>query len=445
MNNSVKLLVVIIFCCLRFTAHSQKPTEIKAAIDKKSPDFSFNDVRYWIKKRATLNDFKGKWLVLYAWSAGCSACAESFPKLNVLKEQIKDEANLLLVGQENPYIRSWYEKFRVKRNLTLPIAYDSSFFDLFEIYSVPQIVIIDPAGVVRSVTATSLNKERLEQLFSGKGNPFSKFINLGDIGHLDDSKPLLINGNGGEDSVFLFRSLLTGWKYGQGKSLCDFYKYKWSLYYPKGIQLAGVALKDMYKIAYMGTTGFSYWDTAYYGKYCKEPVLDMRDTSAFQFDFFEGRNMYSYSLIVPDSLATDDYLQHYMQQDMEKYFGYQVSFEEREMPVLEAVKTRNLNHLKTKGGKKVIFYGMAYSKNLELKNVPVLDLFSAIAGYNSSQTIIDKTGIDFNIDVELKGILTDINEVNHQLNEIGINLVRSTRKMKVLVIKDPILFPKNSL
>lgn len=247
-----------------------------------------------------------------------------------------------------------------------------------------------------------------------------------------------MNDNGSADSSYLYRSVLTRWRYGQDIFSSEFDGlYKWSVYMKNGIQLMGVPLGNMYKLAYIGKTFMNYWDTAYYGKFWKDPILELNDSSAFVPDFLKSKNLFGYSLIVPDSMATDSVLQNGMKNDLSKYFGYSATLEERKMPAWIAVRTRDLSHLKTKGGPKVRYTGMSSAPNLRMKNVPPANLFTAIAGYNQTEPpIIDSTGLDTNIDFELEGVPDDITEVDKALNKLGIDLIRSTKTMKVLVIRD---------
>src|SRR5438309_1226849 len=83
-------------------------------IGKPCPDFTLNEIYNYPKSKASLQDFKGKWLILDFWSRGCTACIQSFPKLNELTKEFKDKVQIVLVGVDDKLIRKMYEKFRQK-------------------------------------------------------------------------------------------------------------------------------------------------------------------------------------------------------------------------------------------------------------------------------------------------------------------------------------------
>jgi hypothetical protein len=73
-----------------------------------------------------------------------------------------------------------------------------------------------------------------------------------------------------------------------------------------------------------------------------------------------------------------------------------------------------------------------------LTNAPVKRLLKIIWGYHQLEPpFIDETGITGNIDITMDALMTNLDDIRNCLQKNGLSLVRSTMKMKVIVIRDP--------
>lgn len=402
-----------------------------------SPDFTLHGISNWKKKTASLKDFKGRWLVIDAWTVGCVSCPASFPKMNELHNRLRDKATFLILGKEHRLARSWYERYRLRDNLVLPYVFDSLFFEKFGIRTVPKLIIIDPNGILVTITVDKPSVEKLNALFQGS-NPFQHMVAEEDKIDFDSGKPFALHNNGGPDDQFLFRTMLTRWKRGQTVEDPDFSgQNNWNTNNKNGMQMLGMPLELLYQHAYFDRGYYTFQDTAFYGKLWRGVVLELKDSSLFHYDYRTGQNIFCYSLLVPDSLATTERLREQMKKDLQNYFGYKVAIEQRDMPVWEARATRNLEHLHSGGGRQKEFSSFGSNDRFGYQNVPVYYLWNTIANLHQEQPpIIDKTGIDFNIDMELDALPTDFDSIIAGLEKQGIKLVKSTKKMKVIVIRE---------
>src|SRR5258707_15062744 len=81
---------------------------------KPCPDFSLNNLVNSKKSRITLNDFKGKWLMIDFWEVSCTSCVASFPKINHLQTLFRDNMTIVLIGDNemrfNRNIKTLYLK-----------------------------------------------------------------------------------------------------------------------------------------------------------------------------------------------------------------------------------------------------------------------------------------------------------------------------------------------
>jgi hypothetical protein len=124
-----------------------------------------------------------------------------------------------------------------------------------------------------------------------------------------------------------------------------------------------------------------------------------------------------------------------MQQDLENYFGFKANIEWRNLPYWRLVAS-------DVGRKKVLAKGdSTYMKNdkyliCQCKNKPIGDILSCIKDYNTDQVFADETNISQNVDIKINCLLTDLDEVNKELQRYGLNLVQGVKQMQVVVIRD---------
>lgn len=430
--NTKTLLTILILTLTCTHARANDPLEV----GKPCPDLKLSEVHYYTKKAVLVSDFKGKWLVLDFFSRGCLSCFESFPKMNKLRAEFKDKMEIMLVGYDDDKIRPVYERFRTRQNLNLPVVYDSAIFKTFKIRAVPYIIVVDPDGIVKALT-TSLDRQNIIDLLQGKDSRLQEAKNADEIKRrsalYDASKPLLINNNGGYDTAFLFRSVLTQWDgiiFGASNRHIDRYN-------KNKVQVVGLPIQVLYMIAYGDTTHYAPRDPSPYGKWWKFPIVESKD-AALEFNWSFPENKYNYSLIVPLHKASTQYLKEVMQRDLKNYFGYDVTVEKRMMPCWKLVATEKAKaNLRSKGGKIVISNSID-TKSLKLSNVPVAMLISQLWLYNQMEPpFIDETAIEDNIDLELEVLHTDFNDWQRALKKVGLSLVKGEREMNVIVIRDP--------
>lgn len=158
------------------TASTKAQTNIIPEVGKPMPEFTLTDVHYFAKKKVSLNDFKGKWLILDCWNRYCGVCLRAMPKINKLQDKFKDRVRFIMVGyngsqytkkSDDKAIRKLFEMNRKNENLKLSIAYDSLLFHRFDIWPTPYIIVIDPSGVVKGITY-KLTEENINDLIEGK-------------------------------------------------------------------------------------------------------------------------------------------------------------------------------------------------------------------------------------------------------------------------------------
>jgi thiol-disulfide isomerase/thioredoxin len=409
------------------------------------PDFTLKNIVYFKKPQASSSDFRGKWLILDFWTSRCASCIESFPHTNKLRQEFKDKVEFMLIGLDDKHIRSLYERVKSRYNLDLPVAYDTTLFTKFGVPSVPHLIWIDDKGVVQAITGKEeLSSDNIRAFLAGKKVSLPEKINIGDkekrAHSYDYTKPFLIKGNGGNDTAYMYRSILADWKPSMGVIVYD-PDYFNTFIYPNQVLVIGIPLINLYEMAYGDTIPhrpllFNPPKPNNYGKYWIEPILEVKDQSPFKFDYSLGLNLFSYNLTVPPVKANKRYLQEIMQRDLQNYFGYIVKIEDRVMPCWKLIADKNvIQKFKSKGGTPKLD-GDGLSGQVFI-NQPISAVISILWGQNQNEPpIFDETGLDFNVDLTIDAILHELGDVKNSLRKSGLDLVKGEKKMKVIVISD---------
>lgn len=427
------LMVSLLLGSKSFALHKQHTYPKKG---ESCPELILHLEHYKVPKVNT-KDFKGKWLVLFFWSKYCSSSLTHFEELEEVEQQYQEELQIITLtheGEEEHMIDSVYRK---TYGYDFPIAYDEKAIDAFGIAVFSYVVVVDPTGIIRHISM-DLDVPGMQAIIAGKEPSLWRTQNLNQQAEMRNSydlkTPFLVNGNGGKDTDFLYRSVLSKWKdtiKPSGNYNFSFDKTK------REVFVSCVDLARLYRVAY-GPTEPMYPPHPTYWEYWYRPVLEgIRDTIAFGWDYTKTPDLYVYSLTVPDASMELTEIQKLMQRDLKNYFGYEVKVETRSMPYwsLEASKEAE-SLLKTAGGS-------TYSEGpgivmFAMKNTPVADLVRLIWGYHQQgPPFVDETGITYNIDITLNCIFADLKSIQQALAAYGLSLTKKERDIKVIVISAP--------
>jgi thiol-disulfide isomerase/thioredoxin len=438
--------LILIGCMISFITMLRAQNEnqnIYPKIGKMCPDFTLHNIGYFSQKEATSNNFRGKWLVLDFWNKFCGSCVESFPKVSQRQKIFGEKVQFMMVAIQDPegQIEPMYARFREKENLIMPCAFDSLLANQWGIGACPHIIIIDDKGIVQGITA-SLDSEQIQGFLNGEHPDLFHVFDPGDtVDHrisFDNGKPFLLNNNGGIDSEFLFRSILSRVNLSKQQSFAP-EKIDESVNTGR-FQVVGVPLLYLYNYAYFGSLfPGGYVGDSTHGKYANEPILEMKDTSLFKYSYNHNRGLFAYSLIMPADKVTRAGFQKTMQNDLLNYFGYEVRVEYRKFPIWRLVATDEAKaKLKTKGGSEIY---KATKTGFTAQNWPFATLLSQLYFGFQKDIIYDETGITGNIDITMANDVwpkawVNIQDAKKALHACGLELMPDQKEMKVLVIKD---------
>ncbi|HEX9825539.1 MAG TPA: redoxin domain-containing protein [Flavobacteriaceae bacterium] len=421
-------------------------------IGEPMPNLVFDKIQYFETNQTSIEDLKGKPLILDFFSKNCTACFRKLPENNELYSEFKERVNIIMVGIDlNDDVQGVYETYRKKLNLNLPVTYDSIYYKKYGIRGVPHVIYINSEGIIKART-NFFDKQTLQRFIENKDFDYVDYSSEGknEVIPFDPDKPFLVNGNGGNDDDFTYRSVFTTWKPGM-ENYVDYpfpfaddqpapYNYNGSK--KDYVQLLGRGLPEMYRMAYFGRSmNWHATDTVAYGNYHVSPILEIKDTSLFQAEYDKGINLFCYSQVLPPNRRTPENKMKVMQNDLQNMFGYEVSIETRMMPCLKLVATEKAKRkLKTKGGPvtKSTYNSLDGGS---FYNIPITRLIDAIEGplglnYSHDLPLIDETGIKGNIDITLNAII-NLEDIKKELRKSGLDIIEGEKEMKCIVIRDP--------
>jgi len=448
-----KLLFLIILLGIGFICTAQKDNSQLAypEVGKPCPDFVIQNIQYYSKNKASLADFRGKWLLLDFWSKSCGACIASFPHINEIQQELGDKVQVMMVAIEDPQrqIEQIYARYRAKENLLMPCAFDSNLARRFDYLVTPKTVLIDDKGIVQCLTST-LHLNEMRSFLAGNRPTLARSYRMHEAPDAENTdmhanklipfdfeKPFAMYGNGAVDSDFLFRSILTRWKPGINTGV-DNSSIRATLngINPTAFFVLGANLIELYFYAYFGTP---YVNEEYYGDCYNRLVLELTDSSLFSPNYKTGENVFCYSVNLPRQQATVTKVQETMQIDLKNCFGFTASVETRKCPCWSVIATEEgRKKLKAKGG--LLKHEGIYGLNYHASNVGWEGVFKMIRRLNDNYFIFDSTGIKGNVDINLdceNCILSDVNDLKKALRANGLDLIATEKSMQVIVVRNP--------
>lgn len=439
--------IIVTLTILASQTGQAKPA-IYPKVGEPCPNFELKNVEDFHKKDVTLNDFKGKWLVLDFWGEFCSGCIASFPNINELQKEFKDSIQFLLITDtyQNPQTaKTFYKKIKSKFDLTVPIVFENDVVRNFGVNGLPTIIVIDPRGIVKAITL-KITRKNIQDLLAGKPTDFrpAYLLNQRPYKDYDYTKPLLLDNNGGDEQEFISRSLFVK---------CKPTMPTYSVAIDTGrIELFRMTLRGLYNFAFTGTDFWTNEDTTLYGKFYRKPILEVADSSLFQTNNVSLENYFCYSSWFRPIKLSDDrkflynfqndtLLQEKLQRDLENNFNFEARIEMREMPYYRLTAAPDaLSKLKTKYKDSSSFeapYGRKagfVAKNVPMNAVITCLLVAPDAIFHKGLDIVDETGIKDNVDFDIKAIYTD--DWLKELKNYGLSVELARKKMKTIVIRD---------
>lgn len=348
--------------------------------------------------------------------------------MDSLQKQFGNDIEIMVVGYERKSrIEDFLKTNRVAGKVRLPfVTGDSVLKKMFPYRMLPQEVWIDKTGVVKAITkSVYVNAGNIQALLDGKDMymPLKK-----DLMEFERNKPLLVNNNGGSEDELLYKSVLTK--------------------YLKGVGSMGGSTVNadstVRRIYFTNQPVLNILLTAYSAAYASKVLLEVKDKTKYTrggkpWDTWSIAHAFCYEQTLPVTASQDEIARRRIQ-DLSHYFNIIGSIEKRVVKCLVLKRTGTAPLPATKGGKEQLLYKDDTRAVTLFQNQPITQLVNAINGMVGGQpyttSIIDETGYNNNIDLQLKSDLDNITSLNTELQQYGLILEDAEREMEMLVVRE---------
>lgn len=376
------------------------------------------------EKTITLNDYKGKLLILEFGGTYCPPCIRSIAHLEDIQPQFKGRMHFLpITGEEPDRVRQFLEK----RNWDVSyVADDNILKKLFPHAIIPHMVWIYNGQVKAISRAYEATPEHIRHILEGKP---ANWPMKRDVLGFSTSQPLLIDPAAAGRESLLWHSAFTGYIEGLPASVRT----------GKGtINIINASPLAFFKAAF----GFF---SPYSLRRDNRLILQLPDSLLSRMRMnVKGKKLqekrekytYCYSLSVPEYVPDKQRIK-YMQEDINRYFRHEMGIEgyveKRRVRCLVLERVNPGVTLKSKGGKPESIYNDSL---FFMRNIPfrffVVSLLSRHA--SSELPIVNATGITGNVDMEIHADISNLQETREELKKIGLSLRETVREIDMLVI-----------
>lgn len=445
----------------------------------------------WIKGDSLVGFQKGKIYVVEFGATWCAPCAAAIPVLSslakkhgssidvvslfVMESQGLPKNSTAYVGKVERYVAKKSAAINYRVAVDTPDgALERTWLSAAGLSGIPHIFVIDKTGRIAWIGSDPNKVSGIIERLQSDGHKVNPDTQAEVNPSFDHFKLLLIEGNGGNESDFLFRSILTRYdgkikagnpgfihSFSWVDSTSEYNKYK------NRVQVIGANIAQLYYLAYGDTVqnavhfrniNWEFPDTVKhphlktsYGKLWHEPILEVTDHAPFKWSKTSPVNRFNYSLKVPEGTGHAWYLQAAMRNDLDTYFGYSVTVETRQMPYwrLSAPDKKGaLQKLKSLDqSKKLNIRDMDYP--FEYQNAVMQDVITFLGGFygygsmdfgklpkSEQSAFIDETGITDKIDFTLDRRMS-FEEIRMHLKTLGLELTKAYKPFRVVVIRNP--------
>jgi len=394
--------------------------------DRIPAGIEFSSVLHYHSDKLRLEDYTGKFTILQFWAPTCTASIGSLSYMDKLDIKYRDRIEVIPITTfAGNQVEKVFEGYNSLKDVQLPMVVNATKMrELFPHSTIPHFVILDPEGVVVAITGQEdLTSENLDLLLAGKESNFrykvDKRIAIGRYDKLISESPQVPNKN------IWHQSALTGYIPNVTGSLIQEFE---DLFH---IRIVNMPLYKLFQLAYSERDIIDY-----FGKnriqtvgFDEEELFTDKTGADFREWQEEGNHVFGYELLAPPSKN----LYALMREDLKRYFpNILASIVTEKRTVHALVQLEGKNYPKAIAGKRTYSAGpMGLSMRNSLLQGFIYHL--NVYFYAASQyPILNLTGIDYPIDMDLNTQITSVPALREALQQIGLDLITQEQEIKVL-------------
>jgi|GEM_PF-7065851 len=407
-------ICLLLLACIWLTVVTAQKTYTVG--DRLPPVRLTNLINYSIGSTQSTTFTNNNLLIIKFWATWCSSCLKGINTLDSLRRQYS--FNVLLVnpavsGDDEKKIRVFLEKRKAKG---IPVQYpvlvkDTVLTGFFPHNAVPHYVWINGKGEVLAITGSEdITAANVSKAIEGK--PLNLAVKK-DVLVAPSHLASYLDSVSGRGSLFTtyIKDIPEG--YINVKRTAAVKTLTWFNQSADKLILAATTLHP------------NRW------------FINISDTASFYNRSHNKDLLYSYEITKPLGESIEMQANR-MFNDLAQNLPYQVSIEEKEQRVLLLERIDTSVRFPGSVGKSSF---KLTATSLNMSNMPLSRLVTAL---NNAlpYPVIDSTGISQNITLSINASLSDINALTVELKKHNLTLIKTTKKIPALVIRDK---PNNSV
>ncbi|MEB2778595.1 redoxin domain-containing protein [Algoriphagus sp. D3-2-R+10] len=388
----------------------------------------FSEVLQYGSDKLRLDDYRGKYVILEFWAPTCTASIASLSRLEQLEQKYGERLEIIPVtvfkGESIEHFLNGYPEIQGTK---MPLVVDANkLAAYFPHFIIPHVVILDPEGRVTAITGIEdLSDEKLDLLMASGESSFrlkeDRQIEIPVEARLLTETPQLQNKN------LWFESAMTGYIPEVGGSLIQRFNEV------SHIRIINMSLLYHYQLAYSENDLVDYFGRNRIVREGFEPEELWSDKIGLDYEDWmaEGTHVFGYELIAP--LHHNPY--QLMREDLKRFFPHiDAKVESRKIKVYALVQQEGKSYPPSSSTEQ------SYNANtgLHMTNYPLQGFVYHLNAYFmgiSPYPVMNRTGIDYPIDLELDARLSDPASLKQALLKNGLDLVVREEEVPVLVLR----------
>lgn len=414
-------------------------------IGDRVPNLTFNNILNYKKPVATLEDFKGKILILDFWATWCSPCIGMMPVTDSLQKKFSGKIEFMPVTyQKTDEVKKFSADIKRRKNIDFySIVEDTVLTKMFTYAYMPFYVWIDGTSgkVLGWCHLRGITAENIEKVLKGEiPNALREEKELKKA-KIDTSKPLFavteirdfedgVRSDSINQDVF-FHSSFTKHidKYGSAKA---FSATRFTAF--------NTTISSLLKAAYGGENWSITFSSKRFFWEVNDPALQYLSddagiaaskTSRNDFNDWKRKATFCYELY--GRFKDEDSQYSLVQAEVNKYiealFGLKASLEKRPMEALVLKRTSNSEKLK--------YNGMVTGASDKFRySIPShFESWQKGNSYSEMPPLVDETAYKGYVNIELKANLADLVKVNEELSKYDLKIVKENKLVDVIVVR----------
>ncbi len=397
----------------------------------------------------SIDDLKGRLVIIDFWAPNCMPCLAAMPRIDSLQKEFGDKVKIITAltlsehadQEEKDYAMRFWDKNKIVAKIDLPFVIDEALMKYFPHPYASHQVWIDKNGTIIAKTGEEyVSRKNIQYALAGNKVDFPVDGRNDTFNYKAPFLTIADNGAGVPSNVYhsAFASHLpqvvpvnSGWDIDSAKGVKRFY-------------IINRSIRDIYLVLFHLLTQNTELEHQY-----NRILIDTKDSALYypnmEYKTWVTKNTFCYEITVPIT-TSDKELAEFIIADMRRYTGTSAGFEIRMTDCFVLSRSKKISDsLFVKYTPKI--QKADYYRNRDAGSTVVYKTIKHFTStFNNTLIILDETNIKDSISLVLNfknsngqrliQSMYDWRNIHKQLLRYGLNLTPQSRKLKVFVIKE---------